>query len=192
MRNVFGEDKKFLILQGEEFTRLKRFNKIIPEYWISRSGKVYSEKSGKFLKQSLRSKNRTKIGLLTYMRINVHISSDLFDDFEYYQGYNINKHGKKIRARNHMMTLDVHKAVMDSWKDIDNHPPEDIASVWRGLPVQVKQWVRETAVVDHINGDHLDNNIVNLRWTPPKKNCSHRKTRIEGIPTIHNDLPSTS
>ena len=43
------------------------------------------------------------------------------------------------------------------------------------IPEPVKQWVRDTAIVDHKDDDPRNNHVSNLRWVTPKQNQPHRK-----------------
>ena len=68
---------------------------------------------------------------------------------------------------------------MESWRPIDEFPPvpkED----WDKSPESMKQFVRDSAYVDHKDGDTSNNHVSNLRWCSPLQNSNYRKNR-EGM-----------
>ena len=58
---------------------------------------------------------------------------------------------------------------------IDEFPPEQLRNCWKDLPEEAKQWVRDTALIDHIDDDPTNNHLDNLRWATPKQNERNRK-----------------
>ena len=63
---------------------------------------------------------------------------------------------------------------MEVWKPIDDYPPipkED----WDRCPESAKQFMRDTAIIDHIDSDTRNNHVDNLRWSTPKDNQFSRK-----------------
>ena len=72
-----------------------------------------------------------------------------------------------------------HRAVMEAWKPIDEYPPipkED----WDKCPETAKEFMRKTAIIDHIDSDTRNNHVDNLRWCTPHDNQWHRKAQEEG------------
>ena len=64
---------------------------------------------------------------------------------------------------------------METWRPIDEYPPEMVAECWEETPEPAKEWIRRTAYVDHIDDDPANNNVDNLRWVMPIENQSFRK-----------------
>ena len=65
---------------------------------------------------------------------------------------------------------------METYNSIDDNPPiprED----WEKCPESAKQWIRDTALVDHIDDNPGNNNLDNLRWVIPKDNQKYRKLK---------------
>lgn len=151
-----------------EFKPIVRFGKEVPDYYISKDGRVYNSKSNKILKLGADYSKRS--GRLEALKFSVASSPDLFDDYSYY------KRGKKSQ-----ITCRVHKAVMDTWKPIDENPPEPLKNTWNQVPEEWRQWVRDTAYIDHIDDDPTNNHVDNLRWVTPKQNSSHRKKQELGL-----------
>ena len=152
MIDIFGE---------EEFKLLVRYNKEIPGYFVSKDGRVYSSKSNKFLYVT---KRREFNGRLKECKIDVVVPKDLFTDYTH----------RRTGTVTPRMTISLHRAVIETYKSIDDNPPipkED----WDMCPESAKQWIRDTAIVDHIDDDPTNNHVDNLRWVVPKDNQSHRK-----------------
>jgi len=156
MINVFGEEK---------FKPLVRYNKIISFIQIGKDGRVYSERSRKFLKLSADYSKRS--GRLEALRFSTVVDASIFDDYEYAK---IDENTQFSR-----LTFRVHKAVMDTWRPIDEYPPDQLKDTWNQVPEEWRQWVRDTAYIDHIDDDPTNNHVDNLRWVTPKENCIYRK-----------------
>ena len=41
--------------------------------------------------------------------------------------------------------------------------------------------IRETAIIDHIDDDTMNNHVDNLQWSTPVKNQKHRKKQRNGV-----------
>jgi len=160
MNNLFGEN---------EFKPLNRFGKQIPGYYVSKNGNGIVGKDGSFLSVWTNSKG--------YPTTTVTIKSDFFPDYTYITRKNRSTISLKIA---------IHRAVMETWKSIDENPPETLAKEWNQIitpemvgqpriPENYKQWVKDTALVDHIDADPTNNNLDNLRWVIPKDNEPNRK-----------------
>ena len=48
---------------------------------------------------------------------------------------------------------------------------------WDKTPETAKQFIKDSAYVDHIDGDTSNNHVSNLRWCSPLQNSSYRKNR---------------
>ena len=156
MINIFGE---------QEFKHIVRFGKVLPKYLISKDGRLYSESSGKLLK-AIPSYYTKADGTkrLSSVRTDLTIPEGLFEDYS---------HQSKSEGTV-TITLRTHRAVMETWRPIDEYPPipkED----WDRCPESAKQWIRDTAIVDHKDDDPTNNHVDNLQWVIPKDNNPHRK-----------------
>lgn len=154
MLDIFGE---------ERFKPLVRFGKVIPGYYISFFGMAIG-KNGKELQSHPIYRNR-KDGsrCISALKVRCRVPSDLYEDYTY------------DRDR---PTITVHRMVMETWRPIDQYPPEQLKDDWDEAPDSFKQWVRDTAIIDHIDDDPTNNHVDNLRWVVPKENSHHRKKQI--------------
>lgn len=149
---------------------LTRYGIIIPGYFVSKRGEIFSTISNKFRKIHYKYRaETTKKGTrksLVECNFTIQCDKSLFEDYSHVEG------SSKHRC---VLNITVHKAVMEAWKPVDEYPPESVAPYWNTLPEPVKQWIRDTVVIDHIDGDPSNNNIDNLRYVTPKENNAYRK-----------------
>ena len=90
----------------------------------------------------------------------------------YFPDYSFQRKGNKETK-----TIPVHRVVMETYKPIDKFPPDELKDTWDNVPEQWKQWVRETAVIDHIDDNPANNDVTNLKWTTNLGNSNYRKER---------------
>ena len=91
----------------------------------------------------------------------------------YYPDYSFQKKSSGKETK----TIPVHRVVMETYKPIDKFPPDELKDTWDNVPEQWKQWVRETAVIDHIDDNPANNDVTNLKWTTNLGNSNFRKER---------------
>ena len=167
MINLFGE---------EEFKPLRKYGKIIPRYFVSKDGKIVSRRTSN---EKVLNPYFYKTGL-KYGNVVVSIDEDdhkeLFpnDTHDYYVG------GTGIRKKKSISrSIYIHQAVMWSWKPIDEYPPVPMGE-WEQTPESVKDIVRKSICIDHIDGDSSNNHIDNLRYTSQAGNNCWRKEQEQG------------
>ncbi len=172
-----------------KFYPLMHKQRHIPGYYISECAKILSTKRTKNgppkimdhkRKQKLDHPDRGA-GKQTYMRplavnLSVDVSQGLFPEYDYVMSTN----GQgQVSTKHAKVNVRYHRAVMESIKPIDEFPPipkED----WDKTPETAKQFIRDSAYVDHIDGDTSNNHVSNLRWCTPLQNSNYRKER-EGV-----------
>ena len=145
-------------LPNVEFKQVIRYGITIPDTWCSKDGIIYSQKSNLILSQS-------KVG-----------NKENYNNF--YWSVRIRKvNGPKGK----FVTTTVHRLVMETWKPLDEYPPESLADDWDKAPESFKQWVRSTAWVDHEKGNKNNNDIFEMKWTTPRGNNVYWKEDQEKI-----------
>lgn len=159
MINIFGE---------EEFKQIVRFGVEIPNYFISKDGRIYSQRSNIIRKPTIRERN----GRVDHVRISIPIPEGLLSN-----GYDYRKYGSGKNV--YELPTTVHRAVMETWRPIDEYPPDRLKDDWDNAPESFKQWVRETALIDHIDDDPTNNHVDNLRWVTPRENCPYVKHKFD-------------
>lgn len=157
MITVFGEEKWKPVI---------RFGVTIPNYYCNEEGKVYSKKRNIILKPTIKHDRSGRVSNLKY---DLDVDENLFDDYEY------RKKSNAINGSRVTITISAHRIIAETWKPIDKNPPESIALTWNEVPEEWRQWVKDTAYIDHIDNDPTNNHISNLRWVTPKENSCHRK-----------------
>ena len=158
MITIFGE---------EEFKPVVRFGKVLPDYYTSKDGRVWSKKRNKFItswEQYYKKYSGEK--KLSLMRVSFTIPDDLYED---------HKHRKTSTSIN-VCKVDIssHRVVAETWMPIDEYPPipkED----WNKCPESAKQFMRDTAIIDHKDNNPRNNHVSNLQWVTPKENEFNRK-----------------
>jgi len=160
MMTVFGE-------YNEDFKPLVRYGLKIPGYYATRDGKIYSAKTNKFISQFTSSSfsNKSK----KYLACSLSIPKDLFlNNYEFWV------HSSKKTSFN--MKIEVHRLIAETFIPIDENPPIPMED-WIKTPESAKQFIRESAVVDHIEPDTSNNSADNLRWVTPRQNNPYRKKK---------------
>ena len=158
------------IENNPDWRPLIRYGIQIPGYYVSKCGEIFSTSFNRLRK--IHHKHRTEVTKngskkkLVECNFTIQCDRNLFEDYNHVSG---SAKGKCV------LNITVHKAVMEAWKPVDLYPPESVAPYWDTLPEPVKQWIRDTVVIDHIDADPSNNNIDNLRYVTPKENNAYRK-----------------
>ena len=128
--------------------------------------------------------NKLKVGdkIIMCTRATIRFPWDFFKDINMYgseyqypiQGLEGNMNGKCCQR-----TMAIHKLVANTHMPVDDFPPERIADTYDSLSESVKQWIRETVVINHINHDPTDNRIENLEYVTPREN-THKAIEMYG------------
>ena len=137
--------------QHSEYKQAIRRRKPLDKYYITNDGVVLNSKTNRIIKQH-------KCG-----------NKNNYDNV--YWSVNISIKGVVV-------TTAVHRLVMETWKPIDEYPPDELKDDWDDAPESFKQWVRDTAWVDHVNSDKNNNHVDSLKWVTPRQNSKWYKQKL--------------
>ena len=164
MINLFGE---------EELRPLVWRKKQVPFYYLNIDGAVWSDKSNKFLTPSYEvARHASGAVVKTAVKYNLAIPANMYEDYNFSKNGRLNK---KKEIQWEIMTVRVHRAMMETWKPLDDNPPEELKDEWDTLSDKVKSYIECGMVVDHWDDNPLNNHIDNLRWCTSLENSNHRK-----------------
>ena len=120
--------------------------------------------------------NTLKVGdkIIQSTRVSIRFPWDFFRDINMYGSeyqYPIQGRESAMNGKCCQRTMAVHKLVANTHMSVDDFPPERIAGDYAYLSEEVKQWIRETVVINHIDHDPTNNDISNLEYVTPRENC---------------------
>ena len=128
--------------------------------------------------------NTLKVGdkIIMCTRVSIRLPWDFFKDINMYgseyqypiQGLESGMNGKCCQR-----TMSIHKLVANTHMSVDDFPPKRISDCYHSLPESVKQWIRETVIINHIDHDPTNNDISNLEYVTPRENC-HKAVKQYG------------
>jgi len=179
MLNIFGE---------EEFRPITKYGIEIPDYFVSKDGRILSTRTSKSKILNPKYETIESGGYITPhvvgLRVDRSKTPELFEDYDYTLSQSQqkvatdpnSKYYKRLTVNPDIASVQLkyHRAVMEAWKPIDENPPipkED----WDKCPESAKQFIRDAAIIDHIDSDTMNNHVDNLQWTTPKDNEPNRK-----------------
>lgn len=167
-----------LDIDKNDYKPLVRFGKVVEGYYVPADGKVYSAKTNRHLKQTIiydyRPDGSKRVKCVSY---NLSIQTGYYEEY---------CHRRNDRVNCAKLPVSAHRAVAETWLPIDENPPKELADDWNriitpdmvGQPLMqenMKQWVRDTAYIDHKDDDPTNNHWTNLQWVTPKQNHPNRK-----------------
>jgi len=145
----------------------------VPGYFVSNYGKVFtawkkSRIGGKFVgsriseqKQEMRPRTECsgRSGQISGLRVELCFEPGTFGDYAF-----------RTLDKKQTRKVYVHQLVMQSFRPIIHYPPEKLKSCWDSTPEEVKKWISETVVINHIDHDPTNNHVNNLEYVTPREN----------------------
>ena len=149
----------------------------IPGYFVSNFGKIYSTLiqkpiriNNKFCgaetvigtvrKEKKLSVHKNPDGSIADVYVNLYCPKGIFD-YDYVITHSKNSQSRKIY---------VHQLVMNAFRPIKEYPPDRIKDCWKDTPKEVKRWIAETAIINHIDHNPANNRLDNLEYVTPREN----------------------
>jgi len=145
--------------------------KTVPGYYIAESGNAYSAfcgkgmgrgrevAEGKEIIDNLRLLSPSTSKMHRYFHLRV---PPKFYDYEY------RTNGKSQRQ---VLSVQVHQIVMQTWRPVNDYPPEKIKHVWDQTPIEIKNFIADCLFTNHIDHDPYNNNVDNLEYCTPMHNA---------------------
>jgi len=154
--------------------------KTVAGYYIAESGNVYSSFCGK-------GKGKGRViaegsQIVDYLRLLNPSTSKMHKYFHLkvppkFYDYEYRSTGKGQRQT---LSVQVHSLVMQTWRPVDDYPPESIKHVWDQTPIEVKNLLADCLFVNHIDHDPYNNNVSNLEYCTPMHNAREAVKHWEG------------
>ena len=184
------EDNFLSAIFGEsEFRPVKKNGITIPHYFVSKDGRILSTKTKKH--KILEPKyTQTMEGYkkphLIGMRVDKREVPELFADYDYGANYTDTDHWKKKKVKRtnknvRSVQMQYHRVVMEAWRPIDEYPPDRLKDCWKDIPEQAKQWIRETAIINHKDHNPLNCLLDNLEWVTFRENTQKSVDYYGGV-----------
>ena len=92
----------------------------------------------------------------------------------------LSKEGKEIKRRGRIYKL-LHQVMMQTFRPIDKYPPDRLKDCWEDIPEQAKQWIRETAIINHKDHNPLNCLLDNLEWVTFRENTQKSVNYYGGV-----------
>ena len=94
--------------------------------------------------------------------------------------HRLTKEGKEIKRKARIHKL-LHQVMMQTFKPIDKYPPDRLKDCWKDIPEQAKQWIRETAIINHKDHNPLNCLLDNLEWVTFRENTQKSVDYYGGV-----------
>jgi len=168
--DIFGNEVNSIFVEGIELKPLQRFGILIPHYYVSKCGKIWSSKSNKWKKTFPNWRNKRGEGKPKCMDFSITTSAKPFRDL----GMQYSKKGGRETVE---FRLKVHLLVKTVWHPLKDYSHEIgiTKEDWNKAPKPFKQLAYDTVLVDHIDDNVFNNHLDNLQYSNPLSNSNWRK-----------------
>jgi hypothetical protein len=166
-RKKISETAESIFIGEDEYKPIVYRKKIIPDYFVSKSGKIISIKDKRKAFKFITVRNRMATNADGSKRISgvifdVSVPKNFFNDYSYRE----HTKGSK-RNPNELVTLAVHVVVAEVWLPFDDNLPYDmpicLKKIWKKLSSESREYIQSGIVIDHIDDDPTNNHAHNLQ-----------------------------
>ena len=137
------------------------------------SGRIIDQQQFRILKPVRKYQNPKRKDIVQCATHSFAFPSDFFEDYDYAK-LKGSPEGRVVR------NCKLHRIVMETFKPLEQFPPKRLKNDWNIAPDSFKSWVKETALVNHIDHNPDNNHIDNLEWMTPREN-SRSAIKMYGI-----------
>ncbi len=158
-------------VDGIDLLPLKRFRILIPNYYVSECGKVWSAKVKKWKSVFKNWRGKKGEGKPKCYDFSVTTPAQPFRD----RGM---KYKKKSTTRDTAeFRIKIHHAVKTVWHPFEDYSHEIGISkeIWNETHPIIQGILHDTMLIDHKDDDVSNNHLSNLQYSTPLKNSNFRK-----------------
>ena len=152
-----------ITIDNIDFQPIRKHNNIIPNYYISKCGKVWNSKSQKYITPYLNYRNNKIVDKKPKC-----MSFSMTTQGKPYWDMGLKYKPKKNAPDLVEFRMKLHIAVIDAWKPYRDY----LDTLTREELIELAQ---ENMLVDHIDDDITNNHFDNLQYSTPLKNSNFRK-----------------
>tara|TARA_B100001057_G_C22264813_1_gene724640 strand:- start:45 stop:512 length:468 start_codon:yes stop_codon:yes gene_type:complete len=152
-----------ITIDNIDFQPIRKHNNIIPNYYVSKCGKVWNSKSQKFITPYKNYRNNKIVDKKPKC-----MSFSMTTQGKPYWDMGLKYKPKKNALDLVEFRMKLHIAVIDAWKPYRDY----LDTLTREELIDLAQ---ENMLVDHIDDDITNNNYDNLQYSTPLKNSNFRK-----------------
>tara|TARA_Y100000768_G_scaffold142202_1_gene105950 strand:- start:389 stop:856 length:468 start_codon:yes stop_codon:yes gene_type:complete len=152
-----------ITIDNIDFQPIRKHNNIIPNYYVSKCGKVWNSKSQKFITPYKNYRNNKIVDKKPKC-----MSFSMTAKGKPYWDMGLKYKPKKNAPDLVEFRMKLHIAVIDAWKPYRDY----LDTLTREELIELAQ---ENMLVDHIDDDITNNHYDNLQYSTPLKNSNFRK-----------------
>ena len=115
-----------------------------------------------FYKDLAHTRKKYENGSLAKMIANLYFPEDFFEDYQYSK-----RHSNSSTVSR---KCSVHELVMETFRPMDEYPPDRLKDCWNDIPEDAKTWIKEAVIINHIDHDPSNNYLDNLEYVTPREN----------------------
>ena len=141
----------------------------VPKYYVSECGRIISTKN-KIIKEIISKYTYIKGTYILPHMFTMYIEEDFIKTNSEVFSYDYQMSTPGI----YKINMYVYSAVMKTWRPVNEYPPIPMED-WINTPQSAKDWIIESVIIDHKDGNTRNNHADNLIWTNNKGNNRYRK-----------------